>query len=99
MNLVADIQLSYQGEGKSMPPWDSINNPDYTVINIQAGIIRGPWEFMLNLDNATDENYYTDLENFPNYGFGSPDIETHPTIVIGTHGHPRIFSASLTYNF
>ena len=99
MNLVADMQLSYQGEGKSMPPWDSINNPDYTVINLQAGIIRGPWEFMLNLDNATDENYYTDLENFPNFGFGSPDIETHPTIVIGTHGHPRIFSASLTYNF
>ena len=99
MNLIADIQLSHQGEGKSMPPWDSINNPDYTVINIQAGIIRGPWEFMLNLDNATDEEYYTDLENFPNFGFGSPDIETHPTIVIGTYGHPRILSASLTYNF
>ena len=65
MVLVGGIQFSYQGEGESMPPWNATTNPSYDVLNIQAGIQKGPWEFMLNLDNATDEDYYTDLEVFP----------------------------------
>ena len=45
------------------------------------------WEFMLNLDNAFDERYYTDVEPFPNFGFGGL-IGTEPAeIIIGTHGH------------
>ncbi len=77
-----------------MPPFDPITNEAYSVLNLQAGFQKGSWELMLNVDNATDEKYYTDLENFPNFGVDGP-----PTIVIGTHGHPRIVSASLSYSF
>ena len=52
-----------------MPPWDCYNNPDYTVINLQAGIIRGPWEFMLNLDNATDEQLLYRSREFSKFWF------------------------------
>ena len=54
---------------------------------------------MLNLDNAFDERYYTDVEPFPSFGF-SGLIGTEPAeIIIGTHGHPRLFTASATYRF
>ena len=100
-DLTFDVQWSHQGEGESMPPANPITNPSYDVLNIQLGITNGPWDFMLNMDNITDEDYYTDLENFPNFGLDSPDFGgTGPaTIVIGTFGHPRVYSASLTYNF
>ncbi|GIR82785.1 MAG: hypothetical protein CM15mP84_05330 [Cellvibrionales bacterium] len=39
-------------------------------MDIQVGLTSNNWEFMLNLDNAFDERYYTDVEPFPNFGFG-----------------------------
>ena len=54
---------------------------------------------MLNLDNAFDERYYTDVEPFPSFGF-SGLIGTEPAeIIIGTHDHPRLFTVSATYRF
>ena len=94
LTFLASLQFSHQGQGESMPPFDPITNEAYSVLNLQAGFQKGSWELMLNVDNATDEKYYTDLENFPNFGVDGP-----PTIVIGTHGHPRIVSASLSYSF
>ena len=62
---------------------------------------EGPWDLVISVDNLLDEDYYTDLENFPNFGLDSPDFGgTGPaTIVIGTFGQPKIAQASLTYNF
>ena len=82
-----------------MPPFDPITNEAYSVLNLQAGFQKGPWEFMFTVDNVTDEDYYTDLENFPNFGLDGLSGEGPATIVIGTFGHPRIVSASLTYSF
>ena len=49
------------------------------------------------LDLMPDE--YSDIEPFPNFGFGGL-IGTEPAeIIIGTHGHPRLFTASATYRF
>ena len=98
-NLLASMQFSHQGEGESMPPWDPITNDDYSVLNLQVGIQNGPWELMVNVDNVTDEEYYTDLENFPNFGLDGLAGFGPATIVIGTHGHPRIVSASVSYSF
>ena len=98
-NLLASMQFSHQGEGESMPPWDPITNDDYSVLNLQIGIQNGPWELMVNVDNVTDEEYYTDLENFPNFGLDGLAGFGPATIVIGTHGHPRIVSASVSYSF
>jgi outer membrane receptor protein involved in Fe transport len=54
---------------------------------------------MLNLDNAFDERYYTDVEPFPNFSFGGLTGSEPGEIIIGTHGHPRLFTASATYRF
>ena len=99
LTFLASLQFSHQGQGESMPPFDPITNEPYSVLNLQAGFQKGPWELMLNVDNVTDEEYYTDLENFPNFGLDGLSGEGPATIVIGTFGHPRIVSASLTYSF
>ena len=99
-DLIANLQLSHNGtmEG-GKPSGGTVENPEFTVMNVQVGIASGNWEFMLNLDNAFDERYYTDIEPFPNFGFGGL-IGTEPAeIIIGTHGHPRLFTASATYRF
>ncbi|MBM13021.1 MAG: hypothetical protein CME57_00445 [Halieaceae bacterium] len=99
-DLIANLQLSHNGtmEG-GKPSGGTVQNPTFTVLNIQAGLASDNWELMLNLDNAFDERYYTDIEPFPNFGFGGL-IGTEPAeIIIGTHGHPRLFTASATYRF
>jgi len=97
---IANFQLSHNGtmEG-GKPSGGTVENPEFTVVDIQVGLTSNNWELMLNLDNAFDERYYTDLEPFPNFGFGGL-IGTEPAeIIIGTHGHPRLFTASATYRF
>ena len=97
---IANLQLSHNGtmEG-GKPSGGTVENPEFTVVDIQVGLTSNNWELMLNLDNAFDERYYTDLEPFPNFGFGGL-IGTEPAeIIIGTHGHPRLFTASATYRF
>lgn len=99
-DLIANLQLSHNGtmEG-GKPSGGTVENPEFTVVNVQIGLASGNWELMLNLDNAFDERYYTDIEPFPNFGFGGL-IGTEPAeIIIGTHGHPRVFTASATYRF
>ena len=100
-DLTFDIQWSHQGQGESMPPANPITNPSYAVVNLQFGYSNGPWDFVISVDNLLDEDYYTDLENFPNFSDDSPDFGgTGPAaIVIGTFGQPKIAQASLTYNF
>ena len=99
-DFIANLQLSHNGtmEG-GKPSGGTALNPEFTVMDIQVGVASENWELMLNLDNAFDERYYTDLEPFPNFGFGGL-IGTEPAeIIIGTHGHPRLFTASATYRF
>jgi len=76
-----------------------VRNPEYTVMDMQIGVVSDSWELMFNLDNVFDERYYSDLEPFPNFGFGGLIGTEPPEIIIGTHGHPRVFTASATYRF
>jgi len=98
-DVVADLQLSHNGEMIGGKPWDNVENPDFTVVDLQIGLISDQWELMLNVDNVFDEAYYTDLEPFPNFGFGGLTGTEPDPIMIGTHGHPRLVTGSVTYRF
>ena len=91
------VQWSYTGQGIGMPVVGALKNPSYEVVNIQAGFTNGPWDFMLTLDNALGEDYYTDMEVFPNLSNDQATIGD--TFIIGTYGVQKLFQASLTYNF
>jgi len=91
------VQWSYTGQGIGMPVVGALKNPSYEVVNIQAGFKNGPWDFMLTLDNAFGEDYYTDMEVFPNLSNDQATIGD--TFIIGTYGVQKLFQASLTYNF
>ena len=99
-DFIANLQLSHNGtmEG-GKPSGGTVENPEFTVMDIQVGLASNKWEIMLNLDNAFDERYYTDVEPFPNFGFGGLTGTEPAEIIIGTHGHPRLFTASATYRF
>ena len=43
---------------------------------------------MLNVDNLFDEEYYTDVEPFPNLTYEGLIGVGPSEIMIGTHGHP-----------
>jgi len=98
-DFVTDLQLSYNGEMQGGKPWDNVTNPDYTVVNLQVGLVSEQWELMLNVENLTDEEYYTDLEPFPNFGIDGLTGTGPANIIIGTHGHPRLVTASVTYRW
>tara|TARA_S200000501_G_scaffold91479_1_gene84813 strand:+ start:2828 stop:4978 length:2151 start_codon:yes stop_codon:yes gene_type:complete len=103
MEFIADIQYNRRGTSASMPAHDSIKNPSYYTLNLTTGIRSGNWEFMIHGENLTDEQYYTDLENWVNLGAGGAldpvNNMTDPFYIIGTHGHPRMISGSISYRF
>jgi hypothetical protein len=49
------------------------------------------------MDNVLGEDYYTDLEVFPN--LSNDQAVIGDTFIIGTFGAPKLTQASLTYNF
>jgi iron complex outermembrane receptor protein len=103
MEFIADIQYNRRGTSASMPAHNSIKNPKYYTLNLTTGIRTGNWEFMIHGENLTDEQYYTDLENWVNLGAGGAldpvNNMTDPFYIIGTHGHPRMISGSISYRF
>ena len=103
MEFIADFQYNRRGTSASMPAHDSIKNPSYYTLNLSTGIRSGNWEFMIHGENLTDEQYYTDLENWVNLGAGGAldpvNNMTDPFYIIGTHGHPRMISGSISYRF
>lgn len=99
LDFIADLQVSYKGKMKGGKPWNNVENPSYTVVDIQTGFVRGPWELLLNVQNVFDEEYYTDLEPFPNFGIDGLTGTGPETFIIGTLGHPRIVTASVSYKF
>lgn len=92
-----DMQWSFNGQGISMPPTNPLKNPSHEVLNLQFGFSNGPWDLDITLDNALGEDYYTDLEVFPNLSNDQATIGD--TFIIGTFGTPKLTQASLTYNF
>ncbi len=100
IEFIADLQVSHRGEQDGGAPWDVLTNDSFQVIDFQVGVQNDHWELLLNIDNLTNEEYYTDLEPFDNFSFNGLTGGGEPArIAIGTLGHPRIVTASVSYSF
>jgi len=86
--FIADMQMSYRGEQAGGAPWDVLTNDSFEVIDLQVGLQSDQWELMLNIDNVSDEEYYTDLEPFDNFSFAGLTGNGEPArIAISTLGN------------
>jgi iron complex outermembrane receptor protein len=94
-NLAASFQLSKTGSYEGLQAWDPVTNPSYTLVNAQIGQTSEDWEVMLNVKNLFDEEYYMDVQHFPNYYL----LDGGDSIVIGTLGQPRLVTLSFNYFF
>ena len=94
-NLAASFQLSRTGSYEGLQAWDPVTNPSYTLVNAQIGQTSEDWEVMLNVKNLFDEEYYMDVQHFPNYYL----LDGGDSIVIGTLGQPRLVTLSFSYFF
>ena len=95
VELVAGVQVSHNGEYEGLQAWNPVTNPSFTIVSGQVGIAGDNWELAVNVENVTDEAYYTDVQHFPNYYL----LDGGDNIVIGTLGQPRLITASMSYAF
>ena len=87
----------YSGLRLSDPEGVAVINPDFTLVSAQVGVAGENWELTLNVENLTDEPYFTDVQTFPDFFFLDGDADE--IIVIGTLGQPRLVTASFSYMF
>ena len=104
--LFGRLQLRYKGDastnaqlwdspGDDFPFWE---NPDFTVVDLGAGVEWNNWEFGIHVENLFDEDYYIDVQEFPN--FAGSAVPTNPGyIIIGTLEQPRRVVGSVQYHF
>ena len=101
MNFTASAQVSHNGKYTGLrlsdPAGVTVVNPSFTLVGAQIGLSGERWELALNIENLLDEDYYTDVQTFPDFFFleGDPD----GIIVIGTLGQPQLVTASVSYSF
>ena len=95
LRLVAGLQISHTGAFLGLQAWDTVRHSSYTVANAQVGVRGERWELLLQVENLTDEEYYTDVQRFPNLHA----LDGGDNINIGTMGQPRLVAASLSFNF
>ena len=95
LDFIAGVQVSHNGEYEGLQAWNPVTNPAFTLVNAQVGFAKEGWELMLNVENLTDEAYYTDVQHFPNYYL----LDGGDNIVIGTLGQPQLLTASFSYFF
>ena len=85
----------FDAPGDDFPFWD---NPSYTVVDLNVGYEMNNWSFDLMFENLTDEKYYIDVQEFPNFA-GSARAGTPGLIVIGTAEQRRRTIFSVSYAF
>ena len=95
LRLVGGLQVSHTGAYLGLQAWDTVKHPSYTVANAQIGVQGERWELLLQVENLTDEEYYTDVQRFPNLHL----LDGGENINIGTMGQPRLVAASLSFMF
>jgi iron complex outermembrane recepter protein len=81
--------------GDSIPEFE---NPSFVTVDIGVGYSSNSWSFDLMLENAFDEEYYIDVQEFPNFA-GSALPGPGEGIIIGSLEQPRRFVASVSYEF
>ena len=70
---------------------NEVENPDFTVLGLRAGVTNERWELSAGIENLFDEDYYTDVTVFPNFN----PLVPLDTVIIGTLGQPRLFTVAL----
>ncbi len=106
MRLFGRLQLRHKGEASTNAQlWDSPGddfpfwtNPDFTVVDLGAGVEWNNWEFGIHVENLFDEDYYIDVQEFPNFA-GSKLAGAPGYIIIGTLEQPRRVVGSVQYHF
>jgi iron complex outermembrane receptor protein len=104
--LSARIQTRYKGDsstnsqffdmpGDDFPYWE---NPSFVVVDIGGAIQWSSWEARLHIENIFDEEYYIDVQEFPN--FAGTALSGNPgSIIVGSLEQPRRAVLSLSYDF
>ncbi|MCZ6770474.1 MAG: TonB-dependent receptor, partial [Proteobacteria bacterium] len=85
----------FDAPGDAFPFWD---NPSFTVLELSLGYSIGNWTIDLLVQNLTDEEYYIDAQEFPNFG-GSAHPGSPEAVIIGTAEQRRRTILSLRYAF
>ena len=101
LRFIAGVQVSHNGKYTGLrlsdPQGVSVINPSFTLVGGQIGVTGDNWELALNVENALDEDYYTDVQTFPDFFYLDGDADE--IIVIGTLGQPQLATASFSYFF
>jgi iron complex outermembrane receptor protein len=95
LSLIASVQVNHAGEYEGLQVWDTVTNPDYTLVNAQLGLAGERWELMVTAKNLFDDDHYVDLQRFPNLY----TLDGGENILIGTRGQPRLITGSITFHF
>ena len=85
--------LFFHEDGDDFPIWE---NDRFTVVDLNVDIEWRNWELGLRLENVFDEEYYIDVQEFPN--FAGPLVTPQSSIVIGTL-EPRRLIGWVQYRF
>jgi iron complex outermembrane receptor protein len=94
LNLFARAQVSYSSSFE-VDLGNTVTNPDYTVASLRVGVGSERWQLSAAVENLFDEAYYTDATVFPNFN----PLVPLDSIIIGTLGQPRLFTASFKFMF
>jgi iron complex outermembrane receptor protein len=100
------LQVRYKGKsstnsqffdtpGDAFPEWE---NPSFIVVDLGVGLEVNNWTIDLHVENLFDEEYYVDVQEFPNFG-GSSVPGAPGSVVIGTLEQPRRVVGSIRYDF
>ncbi len=100
------LQVRYKGDastnaqffdapGDDFPFWE---NPGFTVVDVGGGVEWQDWQFGVHIENVFDEEYYIDVQEFPNFA-GTAQVGSPGAIIIGTLEQPRriVVSAELRF--
>ena len=106
MSWSARLQVRHKGDastnaqffdapGDDFPSWE---NPGFTVVDVGAWLDWQSWRFGLHIENVFDEEYYIDVQEFPNFA-GTAQVGAPGAIIIGTLEQPRRIVASAEFRF
>ena len=104
--IFARLQARYKGDSTTNSsffdaPGDAFalfENPSFTVVDISAGYRFGNVTLDAYVENVFDEEYYIDVQEFPNFA-GALVAGAPAQIIIGSLEQPRRFIASIKVEF
>jgi len=85
----------FDAPGDDFPFWE---NPGFTVVDVGAWVDWQSWQFGVHVENVFDEEYYIDVQEFPNFA-GTAQAGAPGAIIIGTLEQPRRIVATAQFRF